>query len=98
MDIKTDILKRLRAKKGEVERRYHGKHKSAFLAHTPVESRGGEVILTSWWTFMTVLISLISPDKKIYLEETFQTRVDVISARALRKELTTAVLADVKYV
>jgi predicted nucleotidyltransferase len=47
---------------------------------------------------MTVLTSLISPDKKNYLEETLQTRVDVIPARALRDELKTAVLADVKYI
>jgi hypothetical protein len=42
MDIKTDIFTRLRAKKGEVERRSHGKRNRPFWLILPWRAEGGE--------------------------------------------------------
>ena len=44
MDIKTDILTRLRAKKGEVERRYHVKRMGLFGSYSRGEQKAGSDI------------------------------------------------------
>ena len=97
MNTKTDILERLRAKKGEVERRYHVKRMGLFGSYSRGEQKeGSDIDILVDFNEGADLFDLSG--LKIFLEEMFQARVDVIPSRALREELKQAVLADVKYV
>ena len=97
MNAKTDILKKLRTIKSEVEQRYHVKRMGLFGSYSRGEQKeGSDIDILVDFNDGADLFDLSG--LKIFLEEMFQARVDVIPSRTLREELKQAVLADVKYV
>lgn len=97
MWAKADILNELQEKKGEVEQRYHVKRMGLFGSYSRGEQRvGSDIDILVDFNDDADLFDLAG--LKNFLEEMFQSRVDVIPSRALREELKQAVLADVKYV
>jgi len=97
MWAKADILNELQERKGEVEQRYHVKRMGLFGSYSRGEQRvGSDIDILVDFNDDADLFDLAG--LKIFLEEMFQSRVDVIPSRALREELKQAVLADVKYV
>ena len=97
MWAKADILNELQGKKGEVEQRYHVKRMGLFGSYSRGEQRvGSDIDILVDFNDDADLFDLAG--LKNFLEEMFQSRVDVIPSRALREELKQAVLADVKYV
>ena len=97
MYTKNDILDTLREKKGEVEQRYHVKRMGLFGSYSRGDQKAGsDIDVLVDFNENADLFDLAG--LKIFLEEIFQARVDVIPSRTLREELKQAVLADVKYV
>lgn len=97
MYAKTDILNKLREKKGEVEQRYHVQRMGLFGSYSRGEQRvGSDIDILVDFNDDADLFDLAG--LKNFLEEMFQSRVDVIPSRALREELKQAVLADVNYI
>ncbi len=97
MYTKTDILNKLREKKGEVELRYHVKRLGLFGSYSRGEqTTGSDIDVLVEFNDSADLFDLAG--LKNFLEEVFQAHVDVIPSRALVEELKGAILADVKYV
>jgi hypothetical protein len=97
MYTKTDILNKLREKKGEVELKYHVKRLGLFGSYSRGEQTvGSDIDVLVDFNDGADLFDLAG--LKTFLEELFQAHVDVVPSRALREELKQAVLADVKYV